>query len=117
MSIDPHPDAPKFATPLPPSWGEITPVGVTATVVRFLLEERVVTLPTGRFKRWEHTRSLPESLVIGTDDERIIVEGRDLNQIRVALDLGRLSELRVNHPSKSGARPGPRVWRIAIEAA
>ena len=117
MSIDTHHNATKFATPPPPSWGELTPVGVTATIVRFLLEERVVTLPTGRFKRWEHTRGQPELLVIGTDDERIIVEGRDLNQIRVALDLGRLSELRVNHSSKGGARPGPRVWRIAIEAA
>jgi hypothetical protein len=57
----------------------------------------------------------PELLTIKTDRDEIVVEGRDLAEVRAALDLGRLCELRVNFPRPTGARPGPQVRRITIE--
>jgi hypothetical protein len=57
----------------------------------------------------------PELLTIKADRDEIVVEGRDLTEVRAALDLGRLCELRVNFPRPTGARPGPQVRRITIE--
>lgn len=117
MSIDNHPDGKPLAGAAPRSWGEFAPDGETAVVVRFLLEQSAVTIPLVQFKRWDHSFGLPETLAIQTGAERVIVEGRDLAEVRAALDLGRLCELRVNYPSKSGTRPGPQIRRIMIEAA
>jgi hypothetical protein len=117
MSIDPHPGKKPLVPPPPPNWGEIAPAGETAVVVRFALVDRVVTFPVAEFKRWEHAASEPETLTISTEKEQIVLEGRELAEIRAALDLGRLSEVRVNYPRSSGARPGPRVQRIVIEPA
>jgi hypothetical protein len=117
MSIETQPGGKLLASAAPPNWGEIAADGQTAVVIRFLLDQSVVTIPTVHFKRWEHTLGLPETLVLVTSGERIVVEGRELTAVRAALDLGRLCELRVNYPSKSGARPGPQVCRISIETA
>lgn len=117
MSIEPHPEGKPLVAAPPPSWGEIAPAGQTATVMRFVLVDRVVTYPTEQFKRWEHVVGVPEMLTLTTGNEQVVVEGRELAEIRAALDLGRLCELRVNYPPKSGTRPGPQVRRIAIEAA
>lgn len=117
MSIESHPGAKPLVPRPPPSWGEIASEGQTALVVRFVLVDIVVTYPADQFKRWEHVFGFPETLTIRTEKEEVIVEGRDLAEIRAALDLGRLYELRVNYPSKSGTRPGPQVRRIAIEPA
>jgi len=116
MSIEPHPGSKPLVPPPPPTWGEIAPVGKTALVVRFALADRVVTFPMDQFKRWEHTAGEPELLTITTDKEQIVMEGRELAEVRAALDLGRLSEVHINYP-RAGARPGPRVQRITIEPA
>jgi len=84
--------------------------------VRFVLVDRVVTYPTAQFKRWEHLLGDHETFVIRTDREEVVIEGRDLTPIRTALDLGRLCELRLNYSAKVGARPGPQIRRITIEA-
>lgn len=115
MSIDQHPAAKPLVPPPPPSWGEIASTGEIAAVVRFVLDQRVVTFPADQFKRWEHALGVPETLTISTEKEQIVVEGRELAEIRAALDLGCLCELRANYPRASGARPGPQVRRIAIE--
>jgi len=117
MSIESHPTGKPLAPAPPPSWGEVAPVGQAASVMRFVLVDRVVTFPTDQFKRWEHVVGVPEMLTLSTGNELVVVEGRELSEIRAALDLGRLCELRVNYPPKSGTRPGPQVRRIAIEAA
>lgn len=116
MSIDPTPGAKPLTPPPPPSWGEIAPAGETAAVMRFVLVDRVVSYPAVEFQRWEHVLGVPEILTLTTDKELVMVEGRELTEIRAALDLGRLCELRVNYPPKTGKRPGPQVQRIAIEA-
>lgn len=115
MSLDHHPGAKPLVPPPPPSWGEIAPAGETAVVVRFVLDQSVVTFPAAEFKRWEHALGVLELLTISTDKEQIVVEGRELAEIRAALDLGRLCELRTNFPRAAGARPGSQVRRIAIE--
>lgn len=117
MSMDLHPGAKPLTPSPPPSWGEIAPAGETAAVMRFVLVDRVVTYPAVEFKRWEHVVGVPETLILTTATELVMVEGRELAEVRAALDLGRLCELRVNYPPKSGARPGAQVRRIAIEAA
>lgn len=117
MSIEVCAGAKPLMRPAPPNWGEISPNGQTATVVRFALVDRCVSFPADRFRRWEHVVGEPELLTISTDREEIVIEGRELGEIRAALDLGRLCELRINYPSKFGTRPGPQVRRIAIEAA
>ncbi len=117
MSIETHPGAKPLLPAPPPNWGEFTPEGEVAVAVRFLLEQSVVTIPAMLFRRWEHTHGTPETLVIGTGSERIVIEGRNLGEVRAALDLGRLCELRVNYTTKAGARPGPHIRRITIEPA
>ena len=116
MSIEIFPGAKLLTRPAPPNWGEITPEGRTATVVRFALGDRWVSFPADQFKRWEHAPGEPELLSIRTDKEEIIIEGGELGEVRAALDLGRLCELRVNFPRATGARPGPQIRRITIEA-
>ena len=93
------------------------PEGKRATVVRFALMNRWVSFPADQFKRWEHAVGEPELLTIKTEKEEIVIEGRELAEIRAALDLGRLCELRVNFPRPTGTRPGPQVRRITIETA
>lgn len=117
MSIENHPAA-KPLTPSPsPNWGELCAKGQTVVVVRFVLEESTVTIPISFFRRWEHTRPPAETLTIDTGSERIIIEGSDLAEVRAAIDLGRLCELRVNVSKKAGARPGPQIRGITIESA
>ena len=117
MSIDPLPGAKPLAVRPSPTWGEIAPAGQTAAVMRFVLIDRVVTYPAGEFRRWEHVLGVLETLTLATAKELIVIEGWELTEIRAALDLGRLCELRVNFPLKSGARPGAQVRRITIEPA
>ena len=117
MSIEPHPGKKPLVRPPPPSWGEIAPDGQTALVVRFALGDRVVTFPADEFKRWEHAPGEPELLTISTGKEQIVIEGCELAEVRAALDLGRLCELRMNYPHSPGVRPGPRVRQITIEPA
>ena len=115
MSIEVYPGDRPLAPPPPPTWGEIAPVGKTATVLRVALPDRWVSFPVDQFKRWDHEVGEPELLTIKTDKDKIIVEGRDLAPVRVAMDLGRLSELRTNFPNKAKPRPGPQVSRITVE--
>ena len=117
MSIEVRPGTKPLTRPAPPSWGEISPDGKIALVARFALGDRVVTFPVAQFKRWEHAAGEPELLTITADKEEIVIEGRELAEIRAALDLGRLSEVRVNFPRPAGPRPGPQVRRITIETA
>ena len=117
MSIEIFPGTKPLTRPAPPNWGEISPEGKRATVVRFALVNRWVSFPADQFKRWEHAVGEPELLTITTEKEEIVIEGRELAEIRAALDLGRLCELRVNSPRPTGARPGPQVRRITIETA
>lgn len=117
MSIEPHPSGRRLVTGVPPNWGEVSPAGETAMVIRFQLEGSVVTYPAGQFNRWEHARAATETLTIWTVWERIMVEGRDLGPIRAALDLGKLCEVRLNYMHHSGSRPGPHVRRIVIESS
>lgn len=116
MSIEYQPGQKPLVPATPPTWGEITPEGEKATVVRFVLADRVVIFPFSQLKRWEHIAAEPEILSITVGKEQIVIEGAELAAICAALDLKRLSEVRVNH-ERSKARPGPRVRRIAIETA
>lgn len=117
MSIETEPGRKPLVGPAPPSWGELAVEGRAAIVVRFILDQSAVTIPVGLFRRWEHSLGLPETITLVTDRERVVVEGKELAPIRVALDLGRLCELRVNYHAKPGVRPGPQVRRILIEPA
>jgi hypothetical protein len=116
MSIEQQPGKKPLVSPPPPTWGELAPEGQTAEVVRFLLMDRIVSFPSSELKRWEHVAGAPEMLTIRAGKESIVVEGRELNVVRAALDLGRLCELRLNG-ARSNARPGPQVTCITIEPA
>jgi hypothetical protein len=115
MSIEVYPGDRPLAPPPPPTWGEIAPDGKVATVLRLALPDRWVSFPVDQFKRWDHEVGEPELLTIKAEKDRIVVEGRDLDPVRIALDLGRLSELRTNFPNKAKPRPGPQVSRITVE--
>lgn len=115
MSIDTHPGTKPLNIPAPPSWGEIAPAGELATVIRFAMVNRFVSYPVAQFTRWEHAVATPETLILSTARDTVVIEGRDLAEIRAALELGRLCEVRTNYPLKSGARPGPQVRSITIE--
>lgn len=115
MSIQHQPGQKPLVPAPPPTWGETTPDGETAQVIRFVLVDRVVTFPVAELKRWEHTVGEPEVLSISVGREQVLIEGAELGAIRAALDLKRLSEVRANHERSKG-RPGPRVRRIAIES-
>ena len=115
MSIEVYPGDRPLAPPPPPTWGDIAPVGKIATVLRVALPDCWVSFPVGQFTHWEHQVGEPELLTIQTAKRSIVVTGRDLADIRIALDLGRLSELRTNFPNKASPRPGPQVRRITLE--
>lgn len=112
MTIDLKPGQTLPPPDPPPAWGEITPSGQTAAVLRIVLPECVVSYPTSELRRWEHRTGSPELFTIRIGNEEIAVEGTDLGPVRAALDLGRLCELRLTYKSK---RPGPQIQRIAIE--
>ena len=116
MSIEQQPGKKLLVMPSPPTWGETTPEGKTAGVVRFVLADRVVTFPFSELKRWEHVAGEPELLVIRAGEKIVTVEGAELAVVRAALDLARLAEIRPNH-ERSAVRPGPRVRQISIEPA
>lgn len=85
-------------------------------MLRFTLGDRVVSYPCSEFRRWEHVIGTPETLVLATAREQIVIEGSELAAIRAALDLGRLAEVRLTFP-RQPVRPGPKVERITIEPA
>jgi len=114
MSIEHQPGQKPLVPSPPPTWGEVTSEDKPAPVLRFVLADRVVTFPIAELKRWEHLAGEPEVLSISVGKELIVVEGKELEAIRAALDLKRLAEIRVNY-ERTKARPGPRVRRIAIE--
>jgi hypothetical protein len=117
MSIDAQPGGKPLVAPPPLTWGEVAPPGELAAVVRFVLEDRTVSFPVAQLRRWESVPGDREALTISIGTELVLVEGQELAAIRAALDLGRLCEVRLNYPAKTGARPGPRVRRITIEPA
>ncbi len=116
MSIEQQPGKKPLVPPPPPNWGELTPEDRGATVVRFVLVDRVVSFRASELTRWEHVAGEPETLTISAGKDQVVVEGRELQVVRAALDLGRLGELRAN-VERSNGRPGPRVRRITIEPA
>jgi hypothetical protein len=99
----------------PPAWGELVGQGERALVVRFVLDDRIVSIPIAQLRRWEHTSGEPEYLLIAVGQDTVVIEGQELGPIRIALDLGRLAEVRSNHERRG--RPGPWVRRLALEAA
>lgn len=117
MSLEIHPEGKPIGPSNSQTWGELSIEGETASVVRFVLEQGTVSIPVIRFTRWEHTRATPETILIHTGEERILVEGRDLSGVCAAMDMERLRELRVNVFGKASARPGPQIRRITIEPA
>ncbi len=114
MSIEQQPGKKPLVPPPPPTWGELAPEGEAATVVRFMVADRVVCFRASELRRWEHVAGEPETLTINAGKELVVVEGRELHVVRAALDLTCLCELRVNN-ERSNGRPGPRVRRITIE--
>jgi hypothetical protein len=84
-------------------------------VIRFLLEDRVVTFPTGQLRQWEHMLGEPEFLTVSAGGDTIVIEGSGLEAIRAALDFGRLAEVRANR--ELSGRPGPRIREITLEQA
>lgn len=99
----------------PPTWGELAGQGERALVVRFILEDRTVSIPVSQLRRWEHSLGEPEYLLILAGPSTVVIEGHDLSAIRFALDLGRLAEVRTNR--EHSGRPGPRVRQLTLEAA
>ena len=67
MSIEVYPGDRPLTPPPPPTWGEIAPVGKTATVLRVALPDRWMSFPVDQFERWEHEVGEPELLTIRTD--------------------------------------------------
>ena len=96
-------------------WGEVGPEGDPNPTIRFVLSDRTVCFPTSEIKRWEHIRSTPERLILVSTLERITVTGRELTDVRCAMDRNRLRELRVA-PAKAGIRIGPQIDRIEFES-
>lgn len=117
MSIDSQPGRRTFAPPPAPTWGELTPEGRNTQIIRFALTDRVVTIPIAEIRRWEHQSGEPEVLTISTSREQIVVEGQALGEVRAALDVARLCEIRTTFARAIPCRPGPRIMRITIEAA
>jgi hypothetical protein len=117
MSIETKHGRRTIAPPLAPAWGELAPEGRLAATLRFVLPDRTVTFPIMEFRRWEHTPGEPETLTISTAREQVVVEGNGLDEVRAALDVIRLCELRLTYSRPHLARPGPRIARITIETA
>jgi hypothetical protein len=116
MSIEQEPGKKPLVSAPPPTWGDLVPEKRTARVVRFVLEDRMVSYPLAELKRWELVAGEPELLTITTSQEAVVIEGKDLEAVHAALDLARLEELRCN-PERTHARPGPKVRRITIKPA
>jgi len=96
-------------------WGELSPSGEVAHALRLVLLDRIVTYITEDIRRWEHLLGEPEQLILSAGRDTILIEGDALTELRVALELRRLTEIRVSVPSLT--RPGPRIRAITIESA
>lgn len=115
MSLDTHAGRLTATRRLTRTWGELTPEGEPAHVLRFVLTDRIVTILADDLHRWEHLQGEPEQLILSTGREQFTIEGMYLDDVRHALDLRRLTELRPNFAG--GSRPGPRIRAITIESA
>lgn len=113
MSLDTHAGRIPPTRRLTRTWGELTPEGEPAHVLRFVLTDRIVTILTDDLHRWEHLQGEPEYLILSTGAGQFTVEGMYLDEIRHALDLRRLTEIRANFTG--GTRPGPRIRAITVE--
>lgn len=97
------------------TWGELTPSGEEADVLRFVFADRIVTVRVEDIRRWEHLLGEREHLILSIGDEVFTIEGVCLMELRIALELRRLTEIRTN--SDGPQRPGPRIRAITIEPA
>ncbi len=70
MSLEVFPGTAPLARPAPSIWGEITPMGETALVVRFALVGCWVSFPAVHLQRWEHRVGEPELLTIKAETTR-----------------------------------------------
>ncbi|MEZ5415455.1 MAG: hypothetical protein R3F03_14210 [Opitutaceae bacterium] len=98
------------------TWGDIASGKGLREAVRFVLADRVVSYPLNELRRWEHLAGNPEHLLISVGEEMVRVEGRQLIEVRLALDESRLLELRVSQ-SRPLVRGGTVISRITIEPA
>lgn len=114
MSIHPHPGEAPLTPPTPRPWGIVMPERQSAAVLRVVLTDRSVSFPWSEIRRWEHVAGNPETLVIVVGRETVTVVGEQLAEIRTALDLSRLQELRQT-PCEGRMRVGPQVRKITVE--
>ncbi|MCB1103409.1 MAG: hypothetical protein H7A44_08600 [Opitutaceae bacterium] len=116
MSIHQHPTKQPLARSPSLPWGEVAPEPQSGGFVRFALGDRMVTYAASDLRRWEHVLSESEVLLISAGGDLVKVEGVRLAEVRVALENGRLRELRQS-PRKLGLGDGPLVRRITINPA
>ena len=116
MSIAHHPGKDPLAPPAPRSWGLVLPERQVCPSVRLVLADRSISFPVSEFRRWEHVAGDPELLSILTSREVIVIEGRQLAEVRQAIDEVRLKELKING-SGPQLRDGPQVLRISLRKA
>lgn len=116
MSINSHPGKDPLAPPAPRAWGVVAAERQTASALRLVLADRSVSYPVNELKRWEHVAGNPETITILAGREVVTIEGRNLVEVRQALDDARLRELR-SASAKATVRSGPQVNRITIEPA
>lgn len=104
------------AMPPAPGWGVVADVTARVAAVRFEWADRSLSCPYAAFTRWEWTRSEPETLVITTRKERIVLSGRGLETVRDALDSGKLQVVRAQGERHAAVAGGTWIEAIKIEA-
>lgn len=119
MSIKVSPSSPPLTPPAPPAWGKVTAEDKIASVVRFVLADRTISIPVSEMERWELIAGSPERLKITADKTVVTIEGTALAEIRDALDKITVIEVRTTKrmvPFAAGGAPaGPAVSAIAVE--
>lgn len=114
MAITSHPGKSPLHAPAPATWGDLGSPDEPSRTVRFVLPGRVVSVPFTQFRSWELVAGEPETLTLTADRLTIVIEGRRLAPVGLALDLQLLSEVRPNREFQSD-RAATHVREISIE--
>lgn len=115
MSLKAQSDRPAVVVTVPPKWGILAEAGETVSSVRFECADGAYSYPYHTLSRWVLEGSMPEILVIRAGSDRVIVCGRQLEQIRDALDSGRLRVVRCTNERYGNGNVSTVVERIVVE--
>ncbi len=115
MALKPQLDKVPVARASPVQWGELGDPGEPTGVIRFECADGAYSYPYHALKRWVLQSAEPESLVIEVGQDQVTLHGRKLEELRDALDAGRLRVIRTIEGRYLNGGAGVIVSHLKVE--